>query len=558
MIKQPAAVAGLRLISLMESSAPPSPPPKDYVHYHHTDACSFSRWTARESYQFMYAKPWQKVTDFYLDVVNCRRSLSELFGKELALSRLNKRLSGLAPTEVQRAVEANTLEMHEVHVQECITSNACLVLGGVTEFDVNLENRKQGIEKDAGPGINYPCFVIWMCGFLYVDVLIEAGMGRKTSWKTGRWARVTFKILLSYHGSSFDGWQKQPGLNTVQGLIERSLGKFVDEKKVQLLKEKKLPIDGCAVVAGRTDKGVTALEQVCSFYTWRKDVTALEIEDAINGAAPGKIRVISVSPVSREFHPNFSAKWRRYLYIFPFNYENMDDKEGQCKKNVLDVSVRREGQYGGCFHEENFGHVTDGDDQDESQTRNKPLTFEISRVNHLLHQLEGKLLSFRMFARDTKGLKKHIQQTTMQFGFLKCHQMPNGISRLQSALFFTPINEDDFVVHQQSAFSSMHELQRPIYPVLRILLGHMTLGKDGTRAKTMCIELVANRFLRKMVRVLVATAIREAAAGADDDALLKLMDATCRRATAPPAPPDGLCLVDVGYTEFNRKNCLIP
>lgn len=37
--------------------------------------------------------------------------------------------------------------------------------------------------------------------------------------RTGRWARVTFKILLSYHGSSFDGWQKQHGLNTVQGLV---------------------------------------------------------------------------------------------------------------------------------------------------------------------------------------------------------------------------------------------------------------------------------------------------------------------------------------------------
>ncbi|RRT85436.1 hypothetical protein B296_00002204 [Ensete ventricosum] len=88
----------------------------------------------------------------------------------------------------------------------------------------------------------------------------------------------------------------------------------------------------------------------------------------------------------------------------------------------------------------------------------------------------------------------------------------------------------------------------------------------------MCVELVANRFLRKlrspinswcrvvfvqMVRVLVATAIREAAAGADDDALIKLMDATCRRATAPPAPPEGLCLVNVGYEEFKQEFCLI-
>lgn len=64
--------------------------------------------------------------------------------------------------------------------------------------------------------------------------------------------------------------------------------------------------------------------------------------------------------------------------------------------------------------------------------------------------------------------------------------------------------------------------------------------------------------MRQMVRVIVATSIREAAAGAKEDALLKLMDATCRRATAPPAPPNGLCLVDVGYTEFDPQNCIIP
>lgn len=48
-------------------------------------------------------------------------------------------------------------------------------------------------------------------------------------------------------------------------LVERSLGKFVDEKKAQMLKDKCLPLEGCALVAGRTDKGVTALRQVCSF-----------------------------------------------------------------------------------------------------------------------------------------------------------------------------------------------------------------------------------------------------------------------------------------------------
>ncbi|KAG8376329.1 hypothetical protein BUALT_Bualt09G0051900 [Buddleja alternifolia] len=430
MIKQPAALAaGLRLRNQMEIPVPPSPPRKDYIQYQHNDACSLSRWTAKESYQFMYARPWEKVNDFYSDMVNGCRSLSELFGKE-------------------------TYAVHDGAeiVQDCDKSEL---------ISVPAPDRK------------------------------------------GRWARVTFKIVLSYHGSSFDGWQKQPGLNTVQGLIERSLGKFVDEKKAQLLKEKKLPIDACSVVAGRTDKGVTALGQVCSFYTWRKDVKVREIEDAINGAAPGQTRVISVSQVSRNFHPNFSAKWRHYFYIFPFND---DDKTNECKTPFLDNDVCQDGQFGG----ENGGNVLHDDDQNEPEIGMKPISFEVSRVNQLLHQLEGKLLSYRIFARDTKA-SRNIGPPT------EC-----------------------FVFHARAAEA------------------YLPCPKSGTSMRTMCIELVANRFLRKMVRVLVATAIREAAAGADEDALLKLMDATCRRATAPPAPPDGLCLCNVGYTEFDRKNCLLP
>lgn len=47
--------------------------------------------------------------------------------------------------------------------------------------------------------------------------------------------------------------------------MERSIGIFVDERKAQQRKAKGLPVEGMAVVAGRTDKGVTALNQVCSF-----------------------------------------------------------------------------------------------------------------------------------------------------------------------------------------------------------------------------------------------------------------------------------------------------
>lgn len=61
----------------------------------------------------------------------------------------------------------------------------------------------------------------------------------------------------------------------------------------------------------------------------------------------------------------------------------------------------------------------------------------------------------------------------------------------------------------------------------------------------------------QMVRVLVATSIREAAAGAENDALLNLLEASSRRATAPPAPSEGLCLFDVGYADFDPQTSLI-
>ncbi|XP_071910089.1 uncharacterized protein [Coffea arabica] len=387
----------------------------------------------------MSARPWQKVNDFYAEMVQGRVSLSDLFRKEL--------------------------------LQTCAVHDDTEIIEDIHENDI-----------DSAPAKD----------------------------RTGRWARVTFKVLLSYHGGSFQGWQKQPGLNTVQGIVERSLGKFVDEKKTQLLNEKNLPIEGCVVVAGRTDKGVTAFQQVCSFYTWRKDVKPQDIKSTINDAAPGKINAISVTEVSREFHPNFSAKWRRYLYVFPFN----DGKEAELSSQV--EKDLNEHDY--TFTLDNGLH----DYKDQIEAGNKPTRFEVSKVNQLLSQLEG-LIRFIVSGYDV------IQIRSCYYRDIECHFSPNK---------FGPPTEC-FVFHARAT--------EAILPCTQA----------GSETKIMCIELVANRFLRKMVRVLVATAVREAAAGAEEDALLKLMDATCRRATAPPSPPDGLCLVDVGYTDFDKKICFI-
>ena len=62
------------------------------------------------------------------------------------------------------------------------------------------------------------------------------------------------KLILSYDGTDFAGWQVQPGRTTVQGALASAIGRLSGENV--------LPQG-----SGRTDAGVHALEQVASFAT---------------------------------------------------------------------------------------------------------------------------------------------------------------------------------------------------------------------------------------------------------------------------------------------------
>lgn len=71
--------------------------------------------------------------------------------------------------------------------------------------------------------------------------------------------------------------------------------------------------------------------------------------------------------------------------------------------------------------------------------------------------------------------------------------------------------------------------------------------------RVMAVELVGSRFLKRMVRVLVSTALREATPGAARyggrrDALLQCF-AEGRDATGMPAPAVGLCFAGAGYPQ---------
>lgn len=107
---------------------------------------------------------------------------------------------------------------------------------------------------------------------------------------------------VSYDGSRFHGWQLQPGLATVQGILEDALS---------LLNGSRVAVAG----AGRTDAGVHARGQVCSFDLDKEwDMRRLIL--AINANVTKGASVIRLSLAPRpDFHARFDAKSREYVYF---------------------------------------------------------------------------------------------------------------------------------------------------------------------------------------------------------------------------------------------------
>ena len=108
------------------------------------------------------------------------------------------------------------------------------------------------------------------------------------------------RIILSYDGSEFAGWQVQPDATTVQGTLASAIGRVTGEKV--------LPQG-----SGRTDAGVHALAQVVTFVTSSAVPTGNFVK-ALNDILPASVRVIEVTEMPPEFHARRSARAKTYRY----------------------------------------------------------------------------------------------------------------------------------------------------------------------------------------------------------------------------------------------------
>jgi tRNA pseudouridine38-40 synthase len=112
--------------------------------------------------------------------------------------------------------------------------------------------------------------------------------------------RRNLKLILSYDGSEFSGWQVQPDAATVQGTLASAIGRVTGEKV--------LPQG-----SGRTDAGVHALAQNVTFVTFSA-VPTENFQKALNDILPPAVRVLTVEEMPEDFHARHSARGKTYRY----------------------------------------------------------------------------------------------------------------------------------------------------------------------------------------------------------------------------------------------------
>jgi tRNA pseudouridine38-40 synthase len=109
-----------------------------------------------------------------------------------------------------------------------------------------------------------------------------------------------YLMVLSYDGTDYHGWQRQPKKRTIQGSLEEALARIA---------QKKVTVIG----AGRTDAGVHALGQAANFKAALR-LSEEELKKALNAILPDDIRVVVLKIAAMDFHARRDARAKVYQY----------------------------------------------------------------------------------------------------------------------------------------------------------------------------------------------------------------------------------------------------
>jgi tRNA pseudouridine38-40 synthase len=110
----------------------------------------------------------------------------------------------------------------------------------------------------------------------------------------------TLKLVISYDGTRYCGWETQKNGLAVQEVLEKAIEKITGEA---------VDLEG----SGRTDAGVHALGQVASFKLEHR-IPARKLLLALNATIPPDIAVLDACDAPAGFHARFAAVSKTYRY----------------------------------------------------------------------------------------------------------------------------------------------------------------------------------------------------------------------------------------------------
>jgi tRNA pseudouridine38-40 synthase len=297
-----------------------------------------------------------------------------------------------------------------------------------------------------------------------------------------------WKLTLAYDGTPYRGWQIQPNLPTVQGLLSDAIHRTTGERV--------LPQG-----SGRTDAGVHALAQVASF-SLAAPIPAANLHRALNRCLPPSVRVLAVEAIPPTFHARHSALRKTYEYrIFPL-----------CAPTL----------------EPRTSNLEPGPDRICPPTLAPtvwpcPWPLDLSALNQAAAHVLGTH-DFTTFAAADPDLTHRAVHCTASNDV--CHSDPELDEGEESPRLPSPATN-------------------PPSPIRTISQSQWRISGG-----LLIYRVTADGFLHHMVRNLVGTFVLAGAHRLSPDSIPALLAARDRARAGPTAPASGLFLVSVDYPEL--------
>ncbi len=139
---------------------------------------------------------------------------------------------------------------------------------------------------------------------------------------------MRYFLELSYKGTPYHGWQRQPNAISVQEVVENSLSTLLREQLV-------------VVGAGRTDTGVHA-KQIMAHFDFEKRIDCSQLTYKLNSILPPEVAVKNVRRVHPETHARFDALSRSYEYYMVTTKDPFSLDQAYYYKKTLDLDQMNE------------------------------------------------------------------------------------------------------------------------------------------------------------------------------------------------------------------------